>query len=49
MSGDWFIGAIVFLQAGATVAYLSEGKWIEAVLWAAYGISNAAYLLLHRS
>lgn len=49
MSGDWFIWAIVALQACATAAYLAQGKRTEALLWGAYGVSNAAYLMLHRS
>ena len=49
MNGDWFVAAVIGLQTCATIAYLTQGKIREALVWLGVVVSNAAYLSLSRS
>ena len=49
MNGDWFVAAVILLQSCATIAYLTQGKWKEAVVWGGVAVSNIAFLALERS
>lgn len=49
MAGDYWVMAIVGLEAGATMSYLLAGDLRQALVWAGVAVSNIAWLLVHRS
>ena len=40
-SGQWFVGVLILLNLGASVAYLLEADWRRGVFWAAAAVLNA--------
>lgn len=44
MSGDWFVWALMVLNAGAAGFYLWEGKTIKTVYWLAVMVLNFCVL-----
>ena len=49
MNGDWFVAAVIGLQTCATIAYLTQRDWKQAIVWGCVAISNLAYLSLSRT
>lgn len=48
MSGDFFVGCVVVLQALATLTYCYQGEWRQAGVWGGAAASNVAYLAMVR-
>lgn len=46
--GDWFVIGVALLEACASLTYLYDGDWKQAIIWAGPSISNACYLLMVR-
>lgn len=44
MNGDWFVYALIFLNAGAMVSYSLSGNWNKTMYWAAVIILNWSLL-----
>ena len=47
--GDYFILALIGLEAGAAATYLLlDRDWRQAVVWLGVAVSNAAWLAVRR-
>ena len=47
--GDRFLVGVIVLQSVASLAYLLQGDWKQALVWGGIIVSNSAYLSLTRN
>ena len=45
-AGDWLVLAVCALDVSAAVCYAIKQRWLEVVVWVAYGVATIALLLL---
>lgn len=41
---EWFVVAILGLEAGASIAYVLQGRFPDALIWVGVALSNAAWV-----
>ena len=46
MAGDWFVMALMTLNAGAAIAYAYQGVWWKVLYWCAVVLLNLSLLKL---